>query len=124
MKVPSQELYIINSYLNAKTEDEYQGESSTISYQVEFPNGMAMDVRCCGDDNAPSWAEAVLFRQKDENSPFVEECCTETEESFINEFELEDGDGNIYIVNVLDGGGAIQEVIIDIEISEKDSSST
>lgn len=84
----------INSYLNATKDDEYQGEDSTIRKTVVFPDGVEMDIKCCGCEDESSWTEAVLFLNGSEI------CCSEVSEDFVGEWELE-YDGNIYKVNVV-----------------------
>lgn len=88
---------VIEGYLNASNEDEYQGEDNTISVTAVFPDGMEMDVKCCGCDDAPSWTEAVLFRDGSEV------CCTDVEEEFPGPWELDyNGRRYIAIVSVSD----------------------
>lgn len=87
----------IEGYLNASNEDEYQGEDNTITVTAVFPDGMKMDVKCCGCDNDPSWTEAVLFQDGSEV------CCTDVEEEFLGPWELDDnGRRYIAIVSVSD----------------------
>ena len=54
----------ICQYLQAQSEDQYQGEDNTIIYTARFPDGMEMDVKCCGCQDEASWTEAVLFDQR------------------------------------------------------------
>lgn len=87
----------IEGYLNAANEDEYQGEDSTISVTAVFPDGMEMDVKCCGCNDDPSWTEAVLFQDGSEV------CCTDVEEEFLGPWELDyEGRRYIAIVSVSD----------------------
>lgn len=83
----------IEGYLNASNEDEFQGEDNTISVTAVFPDGMEMDVKCCGCNNDPSWTEAVLFQNGSEV------CCTDVEEEFLGPWEL-DFNGCRYIAIV------------------------
>lgn len=46
--IPSRRLAVINGYLNAEQEDEFQGEDNTIIHTVSFPDGKFMDIKCCG----------------------------------------------------------------------------
>ena len=85
----------IRGYLEAKDENEYQGEDNTITYTGTFDNGYQMDVKCCGCQDEPSWTEAVLFNQKG-----YELCCTDPDDDFEGEWRLE-YDNEIYIVNIL-----------------------
>lgn len=80
----------IEGYLNASNEDEYQGEDNTITVTAVFPDGMKMDVKCCGCDNDPSWTEAVLFQDGSEV------CCTDVEEEFLGPWELDDNGRPVY----------------------------
>ena len=82
--VPDSVLQTIRGYLQAQTEDEYQGEDDTIIYTAKFPDGKEMDIKCCGCQDDPSWTEAVLF---DENG--CQLCFTEVEEEFEGLWELE-----------------------------------
>lgn len=100
--IPSRELVIINGYLNATKEGEYQGEDYTIINTVTFPDGRVMDVKCCGCNHESSWTEAVLFEQaKDDGLDQV--AYTEPEDQYIGEWELE-LDGTTYFIEVVDGG--------------------
>lgn len=92
---------VIERYLNASKEDEYQGEDSTISVTAVFPDGMEMDVKCCGCNDDPSWTEAVLFQDGSEV------CCTDVEEEFLGPWELDyEGRRYIAIVSVSDDADA------------------
>ena len=55
---------VIDGYLYARSEEQYQGADNTITKSVIFPDGMQMDVKCCGSQDAPSWTEAVLFDRR------------------------------------------------------------
>ena len=35
-----------------------------ISETAVFPDGMEMDVKCCGEEDSPGWTKAVLFRHE------------------------------------------------------------
>lgn len=74
---------LINGYLTASCEEEYQGDDSIISKTAIFPNGFEMDIKCCGCDNEPSWTEAVLFENGSEL------CCSEPYDEFLGDWELE-----------------------------------
>lgn len=93
----------IEGYLNASNEDEYQGEDSTITVTAVFPDGMEMDVKCCGCNDDPSWTEAVLFQDGSEV------CCTDVEEEFLGPWELDyNGRRYIAIVSVSDDADATE----------------
>lgn len=84
----------IQRYLNATTEEDFQGEDNTISYTAKFPDGMAMDVQCCGCQDESSWTQAVLFNQKGG------ECgCTEPKDKFFDTWDIETED-TVYCVEV------------------------
>ena len=85
----------INKYLNATSEDEYQGEDNSIRCTAVFPDGMEMDIVCCGANDGPSWTEAVLFSRLG-----AELCCTEPSEEFLGDWELE-FKGTTYSVTVV-----------------------
>lgn len=55
---------VIDGYLYARSEEQYQGADNTITKSVIFPDGMQMDVKCCGSQDDPSWTEAVLFDRR------------------------------------------------------------
>lgn len=61
LRISDRELAVIHRYLNASAEEDYQSENETITHTAVFPNGMQMDVKCCGSQDGPSWTEAVLF---------------------------------------------------------------
>lgn len=84
---------MIERYLNADCEDNYQGEDNTISVTVVFPDGIEMDIKCCGCDNDPSWTEAVLSQNGSEL------CHTDVDEIFFDTWEL-DHNGRRYIAIV------------------------
>lgn len=73
----------IKGYLEPSCENEYQGVGNTISKTVVFPNGIEMDIKCCGCDSESSWTEAVLFLNGSEC------CCTEPGYEFLGEWVLE-----------------------------------
>lgn len=101
LEVPEALLKKIDGFLDAKTEDEFQGEDSTISVTVEAPDGRQIDIKCCGCDDECSWTEAVLFDHGSEID------CTEPEDSIDGEWLVE-SDEATYIINVrpapADGG--------------------
>ena len=57
LTIPRSVMDQINDYLNADTEDAYQGEDNTITYTAHFPDGKEMDVKCCGCRDESSWTE-------------------------------------------------------------------
>ena len=100
--IPSRCLAVINGYLNAEREGEFQGEDNTIIHTVSFPDGKFMDIKCCGCQDESSWTEAVLFAKANDGG-FSQVTYTEPDESYLGEWELED-EGNSYFVEVVDGG--------------------
>lgn len=84
VKVPKSVMDTVKGYLNAESEDEFQGEDDTITYTAVFPDGKQMDVKCCGCRNEASWTEAVLF---DRNGS--ELCCSEPGDEYAGTWELE-----------------------------------
>lgn len=97
--ISKEESAIIDGYLNAQTEDEYQGEGSTISRSVIFPDGKWMDVKCCGCQDEPSWTEAVLFDQHGR-----EVACSEVSDEFEGTWDLKH-DGILYTAIMKTEGG-------------------
>jgi len=81
---------IIISHAEAQTIQSYldgtaglQGSDRVISKTAVFPNGMEMDVKCCGSDTEASWAEAVLFDHG------CEVYCTEPTKEFLGLWSIE-----------------------------------
>ncbi len=92
---------IIEGYLNAKSEDEYQGEDNTISYTVRFPDGKEMDVKCCGCQEESSWTEAVLFDEKGRELTY-----TDVSAEFVGTWELTYKDATYIVEEKVSDGGA------------------
>lgn len=84
LKISNQELDIIQRYLSAMREEDYQGLDDTITNTAQFPDGMQMDIKCCGSQDGPSWTDAVLFNQNGQ-----ELTCTEVCEEYMRLWELE-----------------------------------
>lgn len=103
LQIPNDQLTIINSYLTAESEDEYQGEDNTIINSVSFPDGRVMDIKCCGCRDEASWTEAVLFAPAEDGYGLQEIGCSEPDNLYEGEWEMEDGD-TVYCINVVDGG--------------------
>lgn len=82
-------------------EDECFGSKEpAITVTARFEDGKEMDVKCCGVDYEESgyntgWTEAVLF---DENG--CELGCTDVEDEFLGDWELEHGDDE-YVIHVI-----------------------
>lgn len=90
----------IQGYLDAVRESEYQGKDNTITHTARFPDGMEMDIKCCGNKDSSSWAEAVLFDHG------CEAACSEVRESYLGAWELE-YDGIIYTTDVSIAGTVV-----------------
>lgn len=97
IRVPQSELAVISRYLNDASDP--QGEDGCISKTAVFPNGVEVDIKCCGCDDDVSWTEGVLF---DHGS---EVCCTEPGDEFLGDWEFECGDAR-YVVHVVEEGEA------------------
>lgn len=94
----------IQGFLHAAAESEVQGEDNTITYTAVFPDGIEMDIKCCGSRDGPSWTEAVLFDHG------TEAACSEVCEEFLGTWELEH-DGILYITEVsVEGATAVASV--------------
>ena len=64
VEISRAESITIDGYLCARSVEQYQGEDNTITKSLIFPDGMQMDVKCCGSKDAPSWTEGVLFDRR------------------------------------------------------------
>ena len=84
LQISRSEAAIINGYLQAKTEDQFQSENETITHTVVLPDGNEMDIKCCGAQGDSSWTEAVLF-----NRDGPELCCSEVSDRYDGTWELE-----------------------------------
>lgn len=99
--IPTGEFELIEKLCNEepKTESDCFGEDETMSYTVDFGNGYEMDIKVCGvqyeeGGNNTAWTEAVLFLYGSEIA------CSDPSDGISGEWELEDDDGNTYIVDV------------------------
>ena len=100
LKVSKEDADRINRYLNVPPENESDclGLNETITFTVDFGDGIEMDIKCCGvkfreGESNLSWTEAVLFNKGSEVA------CSEPGESFLGEWVLEYG-GNQYCATV------------------------
>ena len=84
LQISGREAAIINGYLQAKSEEEFQSENETITHTVVFPDGNEMDIKCCGAQGDSSWPEAVLL-----NRAGSELCCSEVSDRYDGTWELE-----------------------------------
>lgn len=92
--------HMIQSFLDADKESEYQGEDNTIIYTAQFPDDIEMDIKCCGCKDGPSWTEAVLFEHG------CQVACSEVCESYLGTWELEHN-GIIYTTDVSIAGTVV-----------------
>lgn len=102
LKISDQELDVIQRYLSAVREDDYQSPDNIITHTAQFPDGMQMDIKCCGSQDGPSWTEAVLFDQNGQ-----ELTCTEVCEEYMRLWELEYS-GIKYFVFVTNTGNVLR----------------
>lgn len=100
--VSKKEADTINRYLTYEPKDESEcfSEDRQITCNVVFGNDYQMDIMCCGvqyEENASNtaWTQAVLYNNKGKEISY-----TEPESEFLGEWELEDDNGNTYIVLV------------------------
>ena len=83
----------------SRKDDNMLNEDETIVRTVRFPDGIEMDIKCCGvqyeegGDNS-AWTEAVLFHNG------YEVACSEPSDSFLGEWILPYRD-ETYCVNVV-----------------------
>lgn len=89
--VSAPEAAFINKALQSK---DMMGEDDTIFQTAHFADGMEMDVKLCGAQEATPWTEAVLI--KDGN----EVCCSEPGEAYEGPWTLE-CNGNTYTAMVV-----------------------
>ena len=88
----------IEKALNCKRKNML-GEDEAIVKTAIFPDGIEMDIRCCGvqynkDDDNSAWTEAVLYHNGEEVA------CSEVNCSFFGKWELE-YNGTLYRTNVI-----------------------
>lgn len=93
--VPGCVCRMIDRYLSATSEDDYQDENNTVSYTVTFPDGVQMDIKCCGSQDGASWTEAVLFDRYGNQIG-----CSEPGGEFFGAWEI-DNNGTVYIGEAL-----------------------
>ena len=84
LEISKAESEVIDRYLAAMDDEDYQGEDATIRHTAVFPDGKQMDIKCCGCQDEPSWTEAVLF----DNHGF-ELCCSDVCDEYLGDWELE-----------------------------------
>lgn len=82
-------------------EDWFSEHETPYTITVGFADGMIMDIRCCGSQDAPSWCESILW-SPDENGGLHEiNCSGAVYDSILGHWEMVDPNTeNEYIVNV------------------------
>lgn len=82
-------------------EDWFSEDETPFTLTVSFADGLVMDIRCCGSQDAPSWCESILWTP-DENKGLHEiNCSGAVYDSILGHWEMVDPDTeNEYIVNV------------------------
>lgn len=83
-------------YLHAYRRDKQQSEDDTICVTAEFPNGIQMDIKCCGAQDDCSWTEAVLFDKHGRQL-----ACSDVEDRFLGKWQLEAPDGTLYEAHIV-----------------------
>lgn len=115
LKLPARRMAILNEFLSGEV---IQGEGRTEMHSVRFPDGMVMDLKVCGCDEDPSWAESVLLAPTSTTSTgrtiLDEVACSGVEDDFIGPSELE-YNGTNYVVDVVDGGDIDAPILIIME---------
>lgn len=86
---PSIAKYVENACSDNKKNRKYWAEEGETPYvlSVEFGNGVVVDLKLCGSDNAPSWCEGVMFVPNG-NGALTEVSCTEPEDTLLGEWEF------------------------------------
>lgn len=85
-------------YWLSDNSDDRLTEDDTYTETASFPDGMEVDVKCCGSDEDTAWTEAILFHNG------YEVTFTEPEDEYFGDWELEDDSaGNTYVVHVVKG---------------------
>lgn len=85
----------IKKYMEATVPEFFQGEDNRLSCTATFPDGLKMDIQCCGCRDDSSWTQAVLY-----NEYGGELCFTDPEDYFVGDWELE-YEGTKYVVHVV-----------------------
>ncbi len=98
IKVDAEQAALIEKFttVEPKNQDGCLSEDETITETATFPDGVEMDIKCCGvqykeGEKNLAWTEAVLFQNG------CEICCSEISDEFFGEWELE-ALGNTYVV--------------------------
>lgn len=107
IEVPKEELALMDKYCDAHP-GEYpevvrRHGGHLFNDEVDFPNGMIMEVSVCApcDIDSAAWAEAsLLARSTEREGSFIEVALTECEPELSGRWELE-YKGNVYVVDVV-----------------------
>lgn len=82
-------------------EDWFSEDETPFTLTAKFADGMTMDIRCCGSQDAPSWCESILWTPDENGSLHEINCSGEVCDSILGNWEMVDPDTeNEYIVNV------------------------
>lgn len=82
-------------------EDWFSENETPFTLTVSFSDGMVMDVRCCGSQDAPSWCESILFSPNENGGLYEINCSGAVYDSILGHWELvAPNTKNEYIVNV------------------------
>lgn len=86
---PSIAKYVENACSDNKKNRKYWLEEGETPYvlSVEFENGVVVDLKLCGSDDAPSWCEGVMF-VPNEKGTLTEVSCTEPEDTILGEWDF------------------------------------
>lgn len=91
------EIEKISKLTGQESYDQYglkYGEALTVT--AFFPNKVEIDIKCVfSDEDDYNWCEAVLFKNG------IEIGYTEPQEDFFGKWELEDSEGNKYLIDVV-----------------------
>lgn len=81
--------YVENACSDGEENRRYWLEERESSYllTVKFENGIVIDFKLCGSDDAPSWCEGVMFVPNG-NGTLTEVSCTEPEDTILGKWEF------------------------------------
>lgn len=81
--------------------DWFSEDETPFTLTAKFVDGMTMDIRCCGSQDAPSWCESILWAPDENGSLHEINCSGEVCDSILGNWEMVDPyTENEYIVNV------------------------
>lgn len=123
--ISKEELEKINRYLNVepKNNEECLSEDEIFSKTATFPNGIEIDIKCCGvqyeeGESNLAWTEGILF----DNG--VQVSCTDPGSTFEGEWSFEYGDDSyiVYVKTIGNDMRELQELIEEMDWSISDCS--